>query len=180
MQLHRALTLVELLIGIALLGVVLLGVGAFDFASRYFLQSNERKTQVVSELSYIVEHLAKYVMQATGDITNQGIVVGGGGTTVRIRNDINGTPSDYSDDVWRSYTFDSVNHRLIFDPNTSVGGDEEVLSSRVVVCHFFSPSPGVLSIDNMEVKFSPGSSQRENPSAYIYSIKLVSFVHSTN
>ena len=66
-------TLAELIVAVALLGVVILGVTSFDLASRYFLKSSENKTRVVNELAFILQHISKYTLQASGDGVNRGI-----------------------------------------------------------------------------------------------------------
>ena len=72
-SLKKSITLVELIISITLLGVIILGATAFHIAGERFLTSSETKTQVLNELTFILQHLRKNILVATGDITNIGI-----------------------------------------------------------------------------------------------------------
>ena len=67
-SLKKSVTLVELIISITLLGVIILGVAAFHLSSERFLSSSEKKTQVLNELTFMLQHLHKNVLVATGDV----------------------------------------------------------------------------------------------------------------
>jgi Tfp pilus assembly protein PilV len=102
---RKGITLIELLLAIVLLMVIVLGAGTFSLGSRRFLQSSERKTKVLNDLTFILERISKSVLIATGDINNQGITCYT--TNLRLRVAINQTtgnpdttPADYSDDRW--------------------------------------------------------------------------------
>lgn len=105
-SLKKSVTLVELIISITLLGVIILGAIAFHLSSERFLTSSETKTQVLNELTFVLQHLHKNILLATGDLTNVGIDASGV-TILRIRQDRNvpKTPADYSDDRWVRYEF---------------------------------------------------------------------------
>ena len=75
---------------IALMGVVILGVTSFDMGSRQFLQSSERKTQVLNEAAFIMDSIAKDALLAVGDKNNNAIT--------RTKNDF---PPDIHADVVR-------------------------------------------------------------------------------
>lgn len=75
----KSVTLVELLISLTLLGVIVLGAGAFHLASERFLTSSEGKTQILNELSFVLQHLQKNILIATGSADNQGIFVSSAG-----------------------------------------------------------------------------------------------------
>ncbi|MBU2437394.1 MAG: prepilin-type N-terminal cleavage/methylation domain-containing protein [Candidatus Omnitrophica bacterium] len=66
-------TLIELILALALLGVIILGVTAFDVASREFLRSSRRKAQVLNEAVFVLEHIAKRAVSGIGDISNPAI-----------------------------------------------------------------------------------------------------------
>lgn len=63
-------TLIELILALALLMVIILGVTAFDVASREFLRSSRRKAQVLNEAVFILEHIAKRAISGIGDVSN--------------------------------------------------------------------------------------------------------------
>ena len=185
----------ELIIAISLLGVILLGVTAFDVASRYFLKSNERKSQIVNELTFILEHLSKNINQAVGDISNPGIVKVEQDNRVllHLRQDVLRTPNDYSDDLWVTYVYYTTSsgadsYTLAFWPlrqnrNSLPLNSREVLSSRVVSFDF-SVSGSRVSINNFVLRYTPDNTQVDyanNPQISITSpISFLSLVHSAN
>ncbi|MCD6228847.1 MAG: hypothetical protein J7K17_05170 [Candidatus Omnitrophica bacterium] len=192
---RKSITLVELIIAISLLGVILLGVTAFDVASRYFLKSNERKSQIVNELTFILEHLSKNINQAVGDISNPGIVKVEQNSRVllHLRQDVLRTPNDYSDDLWVTYVYYTTSsgadsYTLAFWPlrqnrNSLPLNSREVLSSRVVSFDF-SVSGSRVSINNFVLRYTPDNTQVDyanNPQISITSpISFLSLVHSAN
>lgn len=64
----KSITLIELIIAMTLMSVVILGTMSFDQASRQFLQSSERKTVVLNEMTYILEHIHKNTLPVTGSL----------------------------------------------------------------------------------------------------------------
>ncbi|HDN86289.1 MAG TPA: hypothetical protein ENG49_03615 [Candidatus Omnitrophica bacterium] len=192
---RKSITLVELIIAISLLGVILLGVTAFDVASRYFLKSNERKSQIVNEFTFILEHLSKNINQAVGDISNPGIVKVEQNSRVllHLRQDALRTPNDYSDDLWVTYVYYTTSsgadsYTLAFWPlrqnrNSFPLNSREVLSSRVVSFDF-SVSGSRVSINNFVLRYTPDNTQVDyanNPQISITSpISFLSLVHSAN
>ena len=71
--LKKSITLIELIISIVLLGVIVLGSTAFHLSSERFLSSSEKKTQVLNDLTFILQHLHKNIVLAVGGIDNIGI-----------------------------------------------------------------------------------------------------------
>ncbi|MDD4955722.1 MAG: prepilin-type N-terminal cleavage/methylation domain-containing protein [Candidatus Omnitrophica bacterium] len=86
----RAVTLMELIMAIALMGVVILGVASFDVGSRRFLQASERKAKVLNEATLIMDRISKDALVAVGDRNNPAIVpnAAGNGMTIRVGNDV--------------------------------------------------------------------------------------------
>ena len=64
----KTVTLMELTLAIALMGVVILGVTSFDVGSRQFLQSSERKTQVLNEATLIMDRISRDALTAVGSL----------------------------------------------------------------------------------------------------------------
>lgn len=62
----KAVTLIELILAIALMGVVILGVTSFDLGSRRFLQASERKTQALNEVTLLMDRISKDALLAVG------------------------------------------------------------------------------------------------------------------
>lgn len=190
----KVITLAELIISIALLGVIVLGVTAFDVGSRYFLQSSDRKTQVLNEMTYILEHIGKNVSLATGDVNNPGVDVVDA-RTVRIREDV----------LWVEYRVQGNSNNLEFCPDfnintSSCNTNYETLTFRLRRNvgepnndFYFSQDPNQilpLSIYNLRIRYDPSANRdaTTNPEAVMTIIEgsnqvpvaFNSFSHSTN
>lgn len=163
-MMKKSVTLVELIISIVLLGVIVLGATAFHLSSERFLSSSEKKTQVLNDLTFILQHLHKNILLATGDITDRGIDPSGV-TTLRIRQDkrVPRTPANYGDDVWVRYQFRSnPNHDVRF--RVEGVGSWETLSTYYVGDIGFGMDliDGGVRVRNLAMRLDPTSP--ENPS----------------
>lgn len=146
----KSVTLVELIISITLLGVIILGATAFHLSSERFLSSSEKKTQVLNELTFILQHLHKNILPATGDITNRGIVIVG--NVLRLTH-----PTKTVE-----YDFDKVNRRIRF---RVVGRLWEILTNRFIDLGFLislNTNDGGVAITNFALRSDPALP--ENPS----------------
>jgi len=115
----RAVTLIELIMAIALMGVVILGVASFDVGSRRFLQASERKTQVLNEATLIMDRITRDALTAVGNVTAPAI--GTTATTITINQDTN----------WDGIADTIVIYSLAGNTLTrSVGGVAEALTNR--------------------------------------------------
>lgn len=196
----KAVTLAELLLATALLGTILLAVGVFELATLRMYHKQDYQKEIFSEAVFIVSHLNKYIKNAIGDKDNQGINVSWASSCrcistagsscncyVEIRNDVNNTPSDYSDDVVRRYAYDETNYELRFYPEYDGPSPNpnhySVLSKKVVDCEFsfdMNISP-MFKIDILKLRYNPKKPvSQDNPEAEISSINLFSFSHSLN
>ncbi len=105
----KSVTLVELIISVTIVSFIILSFYSIDTFSRNQVVNSERRTRVQNDLSYVLDHMGKYVQQANGDnaaLSNNAIVlIPGSGFKVRV--DLNTplkTPSNLNDDVWISYS----------------------------------------------------------------------------
>lgn len=184
----KSITLLELIIAISLLAVIILGVSAFDIAGRSFLMSSERRSQILNEQTFILEHLSKNINNVVGDASSPGIVIsiGGGVSRLDLRHEVNDTPGDYSDDEWVRYEFIPNNHEIRFYPDTSDTSDFEVLSSRVVnfAFDFFPSSASIIGvvIDDLRIRYDPSMAikSRDNPEGAVSDFEMISFSHSAS
>ncbi len=122
----KSATLAELIVAIVLLGVIVLGISSFHLASDAFLRSSETKVEVVNELTFVLEHLHKNILQAKGDITCPGMQVisfGASGQRLELRH--NAPPCAF--DIL--YEFDPDAHTITFDDGP---GPAVTLSERFV------------------------------------------------
>ena len=105
------MTLTELLVSTALIGIVMLGVVSVEYASKRAQENISRKSIVTARVSSMILHIVKNAALTGGDVTNVGIQTGGTGNSSYscFRQDIPQTPGDYSDDTWVCYTLRTTN-----------------------------------------------------------------------
>jgi len=113
----RSITLVELIISIIIVSIMVLIVyGIYTYPHSQVLNA-ERRTKVQNELAFALEHMSKYVLQASGDTDNPPIKAypnSGTQTGFQARVDFNPTqtPSDLMDDAWVSYSLPADSNTL--------------------------------------------------------------------
>lgn len=142
-SLKKSVTLVELIISIVLLGVIVLGATAFHLSSERFLSSSEKKTQVLNELTFILQHLHKNILVAVGDVDNRGIIVTG--NTLQL---IQATRTV-------EYNFNTGNKTISF---RVVSGAWETLTSSFVNLGFavsLNAADGGVAITNLALRLDP-------------------------
>jgi len=115
----KSVTLMELIMAIALMGVVVLGVTSFDVGSRRFLQASERKTQVLNEATLIMDRISRDALTAVGTVNAAAVTVAA--NTITINQDTN---QDGIADTVVSYTMAGNQIQRI------VGANAEVLTNR--------------------------------------------------
>ena len=104
MKRNSAITLLELIIAISLLGVVALGFTSIQNFARYHAIGSERRAKVQNELSFVLQHISKNIQRATGDGNNPPIAALANGFRVRVDANPTPTPANYGDDTWYNYT----------------------------------------------------------------------------
>ena len=167
---RKAFTLTELIISVILIGVVVLGVSSFHLASDAFLRSSETKVEVVNELSFVLQHLHKNIIQASGDLANPGIVrsnLGVGRIQLRLTHDTGFGTQDVV------YVFDTGAHTITFDPGP---GPAVTISDRFIelpgiAFDILVPATGGVEIVNLAFAFDANTfdpanyDERTNPIA---------------
>lgn len=122
---YTALTLLELIIAIILLGVIVIGFSSIELFSRYQVLSADRRTQVQNEVALVLEHMSKNVMQGVGDATTAPIWwTATNGFSVRIEHQSPPTVGNLSDDTIVSYT---LSGNIL-----TCSLDNEVISNRIL------------------------------------------------
>lgn len=118
-----------------LTGLVVLAVVSVDLTSRRFFQAARGKTYTQDEAKIAMAHIAKNAQLGIGSVNNPGFTIGGGGTQLRINQDIdcNGTL-----DAGISYTYRGApNFDIFYDPNIAVAGNEETITGPMITsCNF--------------------------------------------
>ncbi|UCC94370.1 MAG: hypothetical protein JSW40_06045 [Candidatus Omnitrophota bacterium] len=158
----RSITFVELAVSITLLVVIILGVSAFDVASKRFLRSSETRTTVLNEMTFVLDHLHRNVLEGAGDINNPGLDYTAPDLTIN---------QEAGSVV---YTFDLAQNQIRF---RNQAGNLQTLTQR------FVPDPdsgfivaiedGGVRITGMAIRFDPGSAQQDefaNPLATLVDV----------
>ncbi|MCX5711543.1 MAG: hypothetical protein NTY47_00505, partial [Candidatus Omnitrophica bacterium] len=115
----RGISVLELLIALILMSFIVLGFSSIELFSRYQVTSSDRRAKIQNEAAYVLEHMAKNIMNAIGTSSNPGVYgifpAGQGqgqgqmanppGITVRI--DSNGNGQIDSSDTIIAYIFSS-------------------------------------------------------------------------
>lgn len=159
-----AVTLIELLIAISLLGLVILSTTSVEMFARKQMKTTDMQTQLLNEVSPAIEHIVKNISLGIGDKNDPGIKVypTGKAPYLQIRQDINKTPSDYSDDIWCEYKSNSFSlpdaPSIRYDPNINDGNSDnyQVIVRKVTDFTFAlvdTNNNGIATDDNL-VQFS--------------------------
>jgi Tfp pilus assembly protein PilV len=105
----KSVTLVELIISILIVALMVLSFYSLETFSHKQVINADRRTKVQNSLSYCLQHMSKYVQQASGYKSDSGIQLIANGFKVRVDSYLFQNPpilptTDLNDDVWISYT----------------------------------------------------------------------------
>lgn len=68
-----ATTLLELLIALAILGLIVIGIYNLDLFSQYQVTGSDRRAKLQYDASYVLEHMEKWISQASGYINQPAV-----------------------------------------------------------------------------------------------------------
>ncbi|MEW6100748.1 MAG: prepilin-type N-terminal cleavage/methylation domain-containing protein [Candidatus Omnitrophota bacterium] len=114
----NAVTLIELLVALILLGVIVLGLSSLDIFSRFHVISADRRAKIQNEVSLAIEHMTKELADATGNEVAQGTdaVIVTNATQLSFNVDTN---QDGIADLWRAYRRDAASSQIWYCPACS-------------------------------------------------------------
>jgi len=196
-----AVTLVELIISLVLLSIVVLGAISFSIATTEFLGSSEKESEVLNDLTYVLDHIQKHVLHGIGDQTNTTsgvpsvntmavfVQANSGCFRVRIRQDIssasahsqfssvNFTPWDYTDDRFIVYEFNPTNAAFINIPANSITvracqANTPMLAAPLDPGGVFCTTPEVLTAQLVLDATNPLTVREQNGGLYIQNLIL--------
>ncbi|MCX5708102.1 MAG: prepilin-type N-terminal cleavage/methylation domain-containing protein [Candidatus Omnitrophica bacterium] len=72
---NRAITLIELIISVVLLGMVMLGFYGIDMFSRQQFLAADKRSKVQNEANYALSHMSKHLLAAIGDFDNPAVII---------------------------------------------------------------------------------------------------------
>lgn len=169
MHKRKSVTLVELIIAVSLFIAIIAGVMSFDVASREFFASSERKTDVLNDLTFVLEHLHKNVTIGIGDDTGGRRAINvsqndpvAGAITITINQDTPLTPANYGDDTAVTYVFDPA-------PGINQVTFQGEILSRKLTAVTIQETDGGLEILNITMLDDPSTAmdERTNPQVIV-------------
>ncbi|VAX34810.1 hypothetical protein MNBD_UNCLBAC01-1574 [hydrothermal vent metagenome] len=174
---NRGLTLTELLVSTALIGIITLGVVAFSISMKGIQESTNKTTLLNMQVIAVMTNIKRDAFLAVGNQADPGILVEfstpANNNWIAFRQDQNvpPTPADFSDDVWVIYIRDLTADTLrtctktsaptsaasILDSSCSAANALE-LSSHIENVMFELITAGRFNVDIMvQVRFTPGT-----------------------
>ncbi len=171
----KSLSLLEVVLAMVMLGMIVLAATSLDVASVEFFKSSNRKVEVINEVSLVMNHVEKSAISAHGWINNPGfgIMSGGDGIWFRLDGSRPPSPSDYTDDDYVFYRFDSGTNQIEYCKANSMisfssacPGQSQILSNRIETCTFSYPADSVVvqaEITGIYDPAGPAADERENP-----------------
>jgi len=128
---RSGITLIELIVGCMLMGIVMVGVVAFSLSLQQMQEAQDKKTLLALRTEAVVKHFERTASRIIGDFDDPGVAYEGAGYTisswVSLRTDEDETPGDYTDDLWTVYKVWGVDDQFLgvckqyADPDPSTG-----------------------------------------------------------
>ncbi len=130
------MTLIELLVSIVIFSIILLTLTTISAFSYRNIIDASRRSDLLQEASFVVEHITKNVQMAIGSIVFVGIRTSGTNKiAVRWDRDYDGIPDDDASGDWIAYIYNSapneVKYYLTYDSTGWAASGGEVISSRI-------------------------------------------------
>jgi len=88
----RGLTLVELLIAVCIFALIVIGFSSIDTFSHYHVMSSDRRAKLQNDASYVLEHMAKEISKAIGDVNQTTVDTSGISGDAAVKVWIDGNP----------------------------------------------------------------------------------------
>ena len=139
----KGITFVELLISLIVVSIMVLSFYSLETYGHRQVMIADRRVKVQNDLAYALEHMAKYVQQASGNLSKKAIQYypnpanAATATGFRVYVDLNSTqtPSVFTDDGWIDY--DLFNSNTLRATCTANGGtcpftSPEYLSYKII------------------------------------------------
>jgi len=133
----HSVTLVELLLAMALIGLLMIGVSSLDSYARFNLVTADRRAQAQNEASFVLGHMTKNLSQAIGSVSMPGVIYDNPNRRVKVRWDrnLNGQPDDDNAGDWIAYRYLPAQTRLVYhstyNPSGWPAGGGEIISNKI-------------------------------------------------
>jgi len=145
---NKSLSLMELIIALALMGLIILGINSINIFSLNHLLTADRRAKVQNEVSYVLECMTKEISRAIGNSancpTNCPVSVLNMGTDIvlsaRIDANKNGQSDSYPIDYDIVYWFDNTAHTIDYCNNSSGAGNVQCTETLSQTITSFNPT----------------------------------------
>ena len=152
----KSITLVELLLASAVMGVVVSLAVSLDATARRLMKSSDLTVMTMNEASYVIEHIQRNLSLAHGYISTAGTFTGLNPSPpftdqqqLQIRRD-GGDLYSTADDYLVTYRLNGNSVEYI------VGGNTEILSpNHIVLFRFDAPAPGNPVVVTVRARYFP-------------------------
>ena len=136
----KAISLIELVLAMSVIGVIMLATTNLETTARRFLSASDRVAQVMNEANYVMDHIQKYVCRTDGYVDTAGAFIGVdpdppfiNATSLSVNIDEDNNPADFASDTTVTYSLNG--NAVEFDDGS---GAPEVISSRATLLSFDS------------------------------------------
>ncbi len=194
----KAVTLIELVVAVTIIGGVTLGAFALFNAASDFYRSSDTKSVVLNELTYLLDHIDREVYLATGTPNNPGIDITDHSTDPSNPDEYEVQVTQFDEALYPglvpsnsvTYFFNATNqdnagtapaHTVIFE---DTAGNQHTLSRRLIEIEIdpFNPQRGLLEIENIRFCYNPDRDidERRNPTISAQRQRFGSFMHAVD
>ncbi len=132
---RKGFTLTELLVAVALSGLIILAVSSVDISSRRFFEAIKEKVQIQAEAAMAMEHIVKNLQLGIGDINNLGFSISGGNSQIQVWQDTNGNSMRDVGDTSVIYQYAAAQRRIRYKPDPSPW--ENLTEAIIYDCKFY-------------------------------------------
>jgi hypothetical protein len=137
MSLHfnKSVTLFELILAIALLGVMVFGFASVEVFSRQQVITADRRIKTQNESSYVMEHMTQKIRRAIGDVNNPPVILSeliGGDNAIKIWIDYFPYGQRDAADKQIAYAYNAASYEMRYYSNfTDSPSSYEVISRKI-------------------------------------------------
>ncbi|MDD5730536.1 MAG: hypothetical protein PHN57_05360 [Candidatus Omnitrophica bacterium] len=159
----NALTLIELLVSLCIIGFLIIAMANIDIFSRHHVMSSDKKTKVQNSLAYSLEHMTKEVSRTIGNefisgadsVANTGTIAGA--PALRVFVDFNNNGVSDAGDGWIAYRLQgNLLQFCSFCPTAACNTclSWTTISNRIVSFVPSKPATLFLSKDSLDVSIT--------------------------
>ena len=136
----KAMSFVELVLTLSLLGLIILSAATFDYAAQLFFESSKQRAILLNEASNIIEHITQQALRGVGSLSSPALVdCLGCGTNnediLQIRQDTDGFASTgFEQTVGYAQDLAAAPHsEIVFCSDANCAANREIFTRRAIL-----------------------------------------------